>query len=28
LKAAGLERVRVLDGGVAAWPYEKVMGKK
>jgi len=24
LKAAGFEKVRVMDGGVAAWPYEKL----
>jgi len=24
LKAAGFENVRVLDGGIAMWPYEKV----
>ncbi len=24
LKAAGFENVRVLDGGVAMWPYEKI----
>ena len=24
LKAAGFERVRVMDGGLAMWPYEKV----
>ncbi|MBP8129060.1 MAG: FAD-dependent oxidoreductase [Candidatus Hydrogenedentes bacterium] len=23
LKAAGFQRVRVLDGGIAAWPYDK-----
>ena len=24
LKAAGFERVRVMDGGIAMWPYEKL----
>jgi NADPH-dependent 2,4-dienoyl-CoA reductase/sulfur reductase-like enzyme/rhodanese-related sulfurtransferase len=24
LKAAGLEKVRVMDGGIAMWPFEKV----
>ena len=24
LKAAGFERVRVMDGGVVMWPYEKL----
>jgi rhodanese-related sulfurtransferase len=24
LKAAGFENVRVLDGGVAMWPFEKI----
>ena len=23
LKAAGFEKVRVMDGGVAMWPYDK-----
>jgi NADPH-dependent 2,4-dienoyl-CoA reductase/sulfur reductase-like enzyme/rhodanese-related sulfurtransferase len=27
LKAAGFERVRVLDGGLAMWPFEKESGK-
>jgi len=26
LKAAGFERVRVMEGGVAMWPYEKIRG--
>lgn len=26
LKAAGFERVRVLEGGVAMWPFEKIHG--
>jgi len=26
LKAAGFEKVRVLDGGIAMWPYEKLTG--
>ena len=26
LKAAGFEKVRVLDGGVAMWPFEKELG--
>jgi len=25
LKAAGFERVRVMDGGIAMWPFEKVL---
>jgi NADPH-dependent 2,4-dienoyl-CoA reductase/sulfur reductase-like enzyme/rhodanese-related sulfurtransferase len=28
LKAAGFRRVRVLDGGVAMWPYEKLHGAR
>jgi len=24
LKAAGFERVRVMDGGIAMWPFEKL----
>ena len=28
LKAAGFSRVRVMDGGVMMWPYEKVHGMK
>ncbi|MBN1392117.1 MAG: hypothetical protein JW947_04860 [Sedimentisphaerales bacterium] len=24
LKAAGFKNVRVLDGGIAMWPYEKI----
>jgi rhodanese-related sulfurtransferase len=24
LKAAGFKDVRVLDGGIAMWPYEKI----
>jgi NADPH-dependent 2,4-dienoyl-CoA reductase/sulfur reductase-like enzyme/rhodanese-related sulfurtransferase len=27
LKAAGFERVRVMDGGLAMWPFEKESGK-
>jgi NADPH-dependent 2,4-dienoyl-CoA reductase/sulfur reductase-like enzyme/rhodanese-related sulfurtransferase len=26
LKAAGFERVRVMDGGIAMWPFEKLTG--
>ena len=26
LKAAGFEDVRVMDGGIAMWPYEKETG--
>ncbi len=28
LKAAGFSRVRVMDGGIVMWPYEKVHGMK
>ena len=28
LKAAGFTRVRVMDGGIMMWPYEKVHGMK
>ncbi len=28
LKAAGFKQVRVMDGGVVMWPYEKVYGMK
>ena len=24
LKAAGFEKVRVMDGGIAMWPFEKI----
>jgi len=26
LKSAGFTNVKVLDGGIAVWPYEKEMG--
>jgi rhodanese-related sulfurtransferase len=26
LQGAGFSRVRVLDGGMAVWPYEKIRG--
>ncbi len=26
LKSAGFPNVKVLDGGIAMWPYEKEMG--
>jgi len=28
LKAAGFENVKVMDGGVVMWPYEKILGKE
>jgi len=28
LKANGFDRVKVLDGGVAMWPYERIFGKQ
>ncbi len=28
LKAAGFSRVRVMDGGIVMWPYERVHGMK
>ncbi|HOE10813.1 MAG TPA: FAD-dependent oxidoreductase [bacterium] len=28
LRANGFDRVKVLDGGVAMWPYEKIGGKR
>ena len=28
LSAAGFQDVRVMDGGVQMWPYEKVYGRK
>ena len=28
LKAAGFERVRVMDGGIAMWPFEKLTGSQ
>ena len=27
LRAAGFERVKVLDGGTAMWPFEVVTGR-
>jgi rhodanese-related sulfurtransferase len=28
LKAAGFSSVRVMDGGVIMWPFEKIHGSK
>ncbi len=28
LKAAGFEKVRVTDGGIAMWPFEKLTGSQ
>jgi rhodanese-related sulfurtransferase len=26
LQAAGFQNVRVMDGGITAWPYDKLQG--
>ena len=28
LKAAGFDKVRVMDGGIAMWPFEKLTGSQ